>query len=108
LGRAISISLTRLTKPNLQNCDSITGAALARLSSLTALQDLNVYNTEINDEGLRAISTSLTRLTKLNLTACRSITGAGFASLSSLTALQDLNVRFTKITAKGFEQSEPL
>jgi len=98
---AISTSLTRLTKLDLQSCRSITAAGFACLSSLTSLEDLDVCNTEINDEGLRAISTSLTRLTKLNLTACHSITGAGFACLSSLTLLQDLNVRETEINDEG-------
>ena len=69
--------------------------------SLTSLQDLNVRETKINDEGLRAISISLTRLTKLDLESCESITGVGFACLSSLTLLQDLNVRETEINDEG-------
>ena len=94
-------SLTRLIKLDLRSCYSITGAGFACLSFLTSLQDLNVCDTKINDEGLRAITTSLTRLIKLSLGSCNSITGAGFACLSFLTSLQDLFVSRTKINNEG-------
>ena len=104
----MSITLIRLTKLNLWSCRSITGAGFASLSSLTTLENLNVRETKINDEGLRAISISLIRLTKLNLWSCRSITATGFECLSSLTALQDLNVFNTEINDQGLRVIDSL
>ena len=88
-----------LTTLSLKCCRNVTD--VRPLSSLTLLQDLNLYSTKITAEGLLAISTKLTQLTKLNLDSCRSITGAGLACLSSLTSLQDLNLYNTKINDEG-------
>ena len=68
---------------------------------MTSLEDLNVSETEINDEGLRAISTALTRLIKLNLTDCGLIPADGFECLSLMTLLEDLMVGGTMINDEG-------
>ena len=70
--RAISTSLTRLTKLSLRSCRSITGAGFACLSSLSSLQDLNVCKTRINDEGLRVID-SLPAIHTLDLRGCLNV-----------------------------------
>ena len=105
---AMSTSLTRLTKLNLNSCNSITAAGFTCLSSMTSLEELSVFQTKINDEGLRAISTRLTRLTKLDLNSCNSITAAGFTCLSSMTSLEELSVGYTDINDEGLRAVDSL
>ena len=100
--RAISTSLTRLTKLYLFGCNLNTAeAGFTCLSSLTSLEELNVRETNISDEVFCAISTSLTRLAKLDLRGCRYITADAFACLSFLTLLEDLNVSRTNIPGES-------
>jgi hypothetical protein len=55
--------LTALTKLSLDYCRSISGSGFACLSSLTSLQELNVRDTAIDDEGLAGLRRSLPALT---------------------------------------------
>ena len=97
-----SVSLVRCV--NLYRCKSISESGFACLSSLTSLQELNVDNTAIDDEGLAGLSRSLIALIKLGLYECLSISESGFACLSSLTSLQELDVGFTAIIDEGLAE----
>ena len=79
--RAISTSLTRLTKLDLGNCHSITAKAFTSLSSLTSLEELNVRYTIITDEGLRVVG-SLPLLKTLYLSGCEGISDQAVEALS--------------------------
>ena len=79
--RAISSSLTRLTKLNLESCKSITASGFVSLSSLTSLEGLSVCNTNINDGGLRVIG-SLRGFHTLDLLRCPNVSARAVASLS--------------------------
>ena len=80
--------LTYLRELNLHGCRSITGAGFGCLSSLTALQDLNVRNTKINDEGLPVID-SLPAIHTLDLRGCGDVSAQAVASLSIPNVLAD-------------------
>ena len=58
------------------------------LSSLTLLQDLDVRETEINDEGLRVIA-SIPAIHTLHLQGCPSVSAGAVASLSIPNVLAD-------------------
>ena len=60
-------SLTWLTKFSLWSCKSISGSGFACLSTLASLQELDIDDTGIDDEGLAGLSRSLPALTKLEL-----------------------------------------
>jgi Leucine-rich repeat (LRR) protein len=93
-GVASLSSLTALQSLDMSGCRAVTDTGVASLSSLTALQSLDMSGCRaVTDTGVASLS-SLTALQSLNLRNCSAVTDTGVASLSSLTALQSLHLRF--------------
>ena len=107
--RAIASSLTRLAKLDLGSCrEGITAEGFASLSSLPSLEDLDVGDTDLDDEGLGALTRSLMSLTRLVLDSCDWITAERFSALSSLTHLQELDLSLTSIDDDGLRVVDSL
>jgi hypothetical protein len=82
---------------------SITDAGLARLHSLTCLDDLELADNEkITDDGLRHLA-GLKRLLYLDLTGAQ-VRGPGLAHLRSLPELHVVNLNNSSVTDKGIER----
>ncbi len=77
--------------------------ALAKLPKLTAL---NVWRTQVTDQGLAAIASM--PLTRLNLDDNPGIGDDGMDSVAKITTLEWLHVGKTKITDAGLEKLKSL
>ena len=73
---------------NLLYCQSITAAGFACLSSLMALEDLDVSCTMISNDGLRVIA-SLPAIHTLVLQGCGHVSAGAVASLSISNVFAD-------------------
>lgn len=100
--RIIATSLTSLQRLELADCTTITARGFHCLATLTKLEELDLCNTHISNEGLRAV-TSNAPLRKLNLRDCIYITPEAFLYLPALKHLQKLNLQGTNISDEGVE-----
>jgi hypothetical protein len=90
---------------SLSSDNTVTDAGVARLESLTELQHLGLYSTQITDVALNRLR-GLTNLRELNLSGGSRITDAGVRNLSSLTRLESLGLGGAQITDAGLEVLE--
>ena len=88
-------NLSGLKELKLCACHSVTSKGLrAAMSSLTALNTLDLsYTPNTTTEVLRAVS-GLSALTDLNLHSCRGVTTEGLRAVSCLTALTSLRLGY--------------
>ena len=77
---------------NLIQRGEVTGAGVEHLAGLTHLKRLSLYNTSVNDEGLRPLR-ELVDLESLNL-GDTWITSEGLAALQPLAKLKELHVGY--------------
>ena len=77
----------------------VTGAGLAHLTGLTALEELGLGGTQVTDAGLAHLA-GLTALEELYLRGTQ-VTDAGLAHLTGLTALEILDLGGTQVTDAG-------
>lgn len=80
-----------------------TDVGLAKLKTLTTLEELYLPETQITDAGIPALK-SLINLRKLGLQSCKGITDKSVPSLMALKRLTDLSVYETRITESGVAQ----
>jgi len=96
-----------LKKLNLAGCKTIkwdTWLDEDSWEKQTALEDLNLQDTEVTAKGLYDIVKNVKSLKKLNLAGCKTIkweTWLDEKSWEKQTALEDLNLQDTEVTAKG-------
>ena len=97
-----------LKKLNLAGCKTIkwdsTWLDEKSWEMQTALEDLNLQDTEVIAKGLYYIVKNVKSLKKLNLAGCKTIkweTWLDEKSWEKQTALEDLNLQDTEVTAKG-------
>ena len=86
--------------------DSAPDSDMQHLRTLTELQDLYLWGTEITDAGLGHLK-GLSGLRSLQLSRTQ-ITDAGLSHLKGLTRLQELNLMYTRITDAGLAHLEGL
>ncbi len=79
-----------------------TSELIALVRSLPFVRDVNLYETNVTDEGLAELK-SLKRLNNLNLGFCQQLTDKSFDTLVTLKQLRVLNLGFCRrITPEGF------
>jgi Leucine-rich repeat (LRR) protein len=97
--------MKKVRQLSLKSCKNVTDSGFQKLFSsinLNRLEDLNLADTSISDEGFNALVTSvfLQNLTTLKCEGCEGITKAGFKPLprtSTLLSLKSLDLRRTSI-----------
>lgn len=94
---ALLKGLKNVTVLNMANPD-VTNATLENVAALTTLEDLDVHNTKIDDDGIKHL-TGLKHLKKLNLKKT-AVTAPGLEPLKALPALEFVDVRDTKVPAE--------
>lgn len=106
LSRLTSLQGLVLRKTGFEK-QSITGTGLARLTTLSQLQHLNLSATRVNDETIAPLA-KLTNLRSLDL-GLTGLGNAGMAHLAKLPRLESLAVIYqvgfggTKVTADGLQ-----
>jgi len=78
---------------------TIGDAGLAHLSTLTNLEELDIYSTQVTDAGLLHL-TGMKKLRVLELYG-KNVGNAGLAQVSGLTNLRRLNISSTQVTDAG-------
>lgn len=78
----------------------VDDATLCELAALTGLEQLDLVNADITDDGLLVLF-PLKRLRRLYVSS-RSITDRGIAHLSGLMTLKEVSLLDTKVTGTGF------
>jgi len=80
----------------------VTGPGLEHLKGLTSLRRLDLWNTKLNDDGLKHVA-ELEGLIDLNIGGTQ-VTNEGVASLKRLTNLTKLDIKNTAIDASGLQE----
>lgn len=86
---ATSQALAKLTKLDLSNGTQFTAEGLVHLNALTALAELRLPNSELDDDKLAALDALALR--SLNLVHCRALTDRGWAKLD-VRRLEELSM----------------
>lgn len=105
-GMKVLQNFSALKRLNLSSCRRITAGGMQNLAGLRNLEELNLQDTTIADQGLAHLS-KLVRLKSLNLEGIR-VGDAGVAHLKTLTALRTLNLYGAQITDRGLEDLKQL
>jgi hypothetical protein len=84
----------------------ISGTGLAKLSTLTNMRVLDLTDTDVDDEGLPAIG-KMRKLQSLSLYSTK-VTDAGMSHLARLSELEELWLSNTEVTDKGICHLEDL
>ncbi len=97
--------LSNLEELHFLDAPRLTDAGLERLTAITGLRRIRLWNTAITDEGLRCLA-KFSRLESLNIGGCR-IGDAGMRHLAGLP-LSELDLSSTQITSSGLTHLKTL
>ncbi|HZZ70887.1 MAG TPA: protein kinase [Pirellulales bacterium] len=91
-----------LTKIDLGDLPKVTGEMLIKISPCTAITELDLSGTSVNDEGLKLLA-PCTALERLSLAETR-ITDQGLVHLKAMTRLKWLDLHGTRISGAELAQ----
>jgi Leucine-rich repeat (LRR) protein len=87
--------------------EGLTDELLDQLCHVTLLQELDLTDSKISDNGLLYLE-RLANLRKLDLSGCKSITDDGLRNLAGLSNLEELNLTKSGVTGQGFSHLKEL
>lgn len=97
--------LTGLKVLSLAGLTAFDNACAAYLAGLAGLEELDLSNTGVTDDGLSALA-GLTSLRKVSLTGC-AVDGSGLAHVQGLPALKELDLTGTQVRNLAVECQVP-
>lgn len=80
---------------------TLTSRTLAQLSRLTALMDLTLHDTNLNDQGLKEFG-KIGGLKKLNVTSSQEARGYGLWGFSETNQIETLRLDYTPLSDEAF------
>ncbi|MCB9469477.1 MAG: hypothetical protein H6677_14470 [Candidatus Obscuribacterales bacterium] len=97
-------SFSGLKALTIRDNKRINDELIKHLTGPASLEELNVKNTRIGDEGLDHVAATFPSLKVLDLRACRRVSPRGLSYLSRLKALDDLNLSNIEIKMDGIKE----